>query len=324
MGQLNLPRAGDSLGGLPRVVDGRPTSGDDGPVALAAALLDATSDYLSRLDSERGLSPHTVEAYRRDLGQFVEFCRRQDIKSIDEVSRRLYRRYMANLNSRGYAPRSAARKASAVRAFFEDALKRDLVATNPARGVAQPKRPQSLPKALPAQPLADLLDAISGDEPADLRDRALVEMLYATGMRVSELAGLRVRDIGESAFIRVVGKGDKERVVPLSRQARKAVTAWLDDGRVAFAKVDSGDALWLGARGGQLDTRGIRRVVRRRLGTFPHALRHSFATHMLEGGADLRSVQELLGHVDLATTQLYTSVTRRHLKATYDRSHPRA
>ena len=119
--------------------------GDDGAVALAAALSDATSDYLARLESERGLSPHTVEAYRRDLDQFLEFCRRQDITSIDEVTRRVYRRYMANLNSRGYAPRSAARKASAVRAFFEDALRRDLVATNPARGVAQPKRPQSLP-----------------------------------------------------------------------------------------------------------------------------------------------------------------------------------
>ena len=226
-------------------------------MAPAATLTNATADYLSRLESERGLSPHTVEAYRRDLAQFVEFCRRQDIRSIDEITRRLYRRYMANLNSRGYAPRSAARKASAVRSFFEDALKRGLVATNPARGVAQPKRPHSLPKALPAQPLAVLLDAISGDEPADLRDRALVEMLYATGMRVSELAALRVKDIGEAAFVRVVGKGDKQRVVPLSRQARKAVTAWLDDGRVAFAKVDSGDALWLGARGGPLDTRGL-------------------------------------------------------------------
>jgi integrase/recombinase XerC len=198
------------------------------------------------------------------------------------------------------------------------------VEANPARGVAQPKRPLNLPRALPAGPLGDLLDTISGDSPLELRDRALLELLYATGIRVSELAGLRVQDIDESTFIRVLGKGGKERVVPLSRQARRAVTEWLDDGRVAIAKPESGDALWLGARGGPLDTRGIRRVVKRRLGTFPHALRHSFATHMLEGGADLRTVQELLGHIDLATTQLYTSVTRRHLKATYDRSHPRA
>jgi len=293
-------------------------------VAGTITISDAVEAYLTRLESERGVSPHTVAAYRRDLAQFIEFCRRQDIRVLDGVSRRVYRRYLANLNSRGYASSSSARKASAVRAFFEDALRRDLVAANPARGVAQPKRPLNLPKALPAGPLGELLDAISGDGPLDLRDRALIEMLYATGLRVSELAGLRVQDIGAAAFIRVTGKGNKERLVPLSRQARRAVTEWLDDGRVAVAKPDSGDSLWLGARGGPLDARGIRRVVKRRIGTFPHALRHSFATHMLEGGADLRSVQELLGHVDLATTQLYTSVTRRHLKATYDRSHPRA
>ncbi|MCP3976377.1 MAG: tyrosine recombinase XerC [bacterium] len=293
-------------------------------MALATELADATSTYLARLEGERGLSVHTVEAYRRDLAQFIEFCRRQDIRELDQVTRRTYRRFLAHLNSRGYAATSSARKASAIRAFFEDALKRELIAANPARGVASPKRPQNLPKALPAQPLAELLDAVGGDGPLDLRDIALVEMLYATGMRVSELASLRVQDIGDAAFIRVVGKGDKERVVPLSRQARRVVADWLDDGRVALANTKSGEALWLGARGGPLDTRGIRRVVKRRLGTFPHALRHSFATHMLEGGADLRSVQELLGHVDLATTQLYTSITRKHLKATYDRSHPRA
>ena len=195
---------------------------------------------------------------------------------------------------------------------------------NPAEGVSQPKRPLNLPKAIPAGPLGDLLDAVDGDGPLDIRDRALLEMLYATGVRVSELASLKVQDVDDSTFVRVVGKGDKERVVPLSRQARRAVTVWIDEGRVALAKKDSGDWLWLGARGGPLDARGIRRVVKRRVGTFPHALRHSFATHLLEGGADLRTVQELLGHVDLASTQLYTSVTRKHLKETYDRSHPRA
>jgi integrase/recombinase XerC len=211
-----------------------------------------------------------------------------------------------------------------VRAFFEDAARRELITANPARGVAQPKRPQSLPKALPSGPLGQLLDALGGESPLELRDRAMIELLYATGIRVSELAAMTTREIGESAFVRVTGKGSKQRVVPLSRQARRAVAEWLDEGRIALATPESGDSLWLGARGGPLDARGIRRVVKRKVGTFPHALRHSFATHMLEGGADLRTVQELLGHVDLATTQLYTSITRRHLKATYDRSHPRA
>jgi len=293
-------------------------------VAADPNLKAAVAAYLKRMKGERGLSAHTVEAYRRDLAQFTEFCSRQDIKLVTEINRRVYRRFLANLNSRGYAASSTARKASAVRAFFDDCVRRSLLRANPAEGVAQPKRPLNLPKAIPAGPLGDLLDAIEGDAPLDLRDRAMIEMLYATGMRVSELAGLRVQDVDDSTFIRVLGKGDKERVVPLSRQARKAVTTWIDDGRVAIANNDSKDWLWIGARGGQLDARGIRRVVKRRVGTFPHALRHSFATHLLEGGADLRTVQELLGHVDLATTQLYTSVTRKHLKETYDRSHPRA
>ncbi|NND01861.1 MAG: tyrosine recombinase XerC, partial [Acidimicrobiia bacterium] len=266
----------------------------------------AVAAYLKRMKGERGLSAHTVEAYRRDLAQFTEFCSRQDIRLVTEINRRVYRRFLANLNSRGYAASSTARKASAVRAFLDDCVRRSLLRANPAEGVAQPKRPLNLPKAIPAGPLGELLDAIEGDAPLDLRDRALIEMLYATGMRVSELAGLKIQDVDASTFIRVLGKGDKERVVPLSRQARRAVTAWIDDGRVAIATNDSKDWLWIGARGGPLDARGIRRVVKRRVGTFPHALRHSFATHLLEGGADLRTVQELLGHVDLATTQLYT------------------
>lgn len=284
----------------------------------------AVAAYLKRLRGERGLSAHTIEAYRRDLSQFVEFCGRQEIRLVTDVSRRLYRRFLANLNSRGYAAASTARKASAVRAFLDDCVRRGLLQANPAEGVAQPKRPLNLPKALPAGPLGDLLDAIDGDSPLELRDRALLEMLYATGVRVSELAQLQVGDVDNTTLVRVTGKGDKQRVVPLSRQARRAVAAWIDEGRVAIANADSDDWLWLGSRGGRLDERGIRRVVKRRVGTFPHALRHSFATHLLEGGADLRTVQELLGHTDLSTTQLYTSVTRKHLKATYDRSHPRA
>jgi site-specific recombinase XerD len=141
---------------------------------------------------------------------------------------------------------------------------------------------------------------------------------------VSELASLRVRDVEGADLVTVRGKGDKDRVVPLAGQARRAVDVYLESGRAPLAGARAGDALWVGIQGGPLDTRGIRRVVAARLGTFPHALRHSFATHLLEGGADLRTVQELLGHVDLATTQTYTAVSRRHLKATYERSHPRA
>lgn len=285
---------------------------------------DAVADFVLRMQVERGLSPHTIDAYRRDLAQFAEFCRRSGIERPAAITRRTIRRFMAQLTTRGYAKRSVSRKTSAVRAFLTDAAKRDLIAASPAEGIRQPKRPATLPKAIPSRGLTGLLDAIDGSDPVDLRDRALLELLYASGLRVSELAALRVTDIVEGEFLRVVGKGSKTRVVPVNTTAQRAVAAYLQRGRPALARDRVTDALWLGVRGGAFDTRGIRRVAHRRIGTFPHALRHSFATHMLEGGADLRTVQEILGHVELATTQIYTSVTRKHLRATYERSHPRA
>jgi site-specific recombinase XerD len=288
-------------------------------VPWAAPQLDA---YLRRLDAERGLSPHTIAAYRRDLTQFAVFCDRLGIQRFEDIDRRIVRRFLAQLDTRKYARRSVARKASAIRAFFRDLSRHGSIPANPVAGLQTPKRPTTLPKAIPATQLGPMLDAVSGDEPVDLRDRAILELLYATGLRVSELASLTVADVSRDDFLRVVGKGSKERAVPLGGPARRALQRYLDEGRPRLA-CNAGAALWVGRRGGPLDARGVRRVVRNRLGTFPHALRHSFATHLLEGGADLRAVQELLGHVELATTQLYTSVTRQHLKATYERTHPR-
>jgi site-specific recombinase XerD len=282
------------------------------------------SGFLSRLEAERGLSPHTVDAYRRDLSQFFDFCDRMGVRGLEEVGRTSVRRFLAHLATRNYARRSAARKASAVRSFFTDAARRGIVAANPAAGVPSPKRARTLPRAVPAGALGRMLDALEGTEPVDLRDRALLEVLYGTGLRVSEAASLGVDDVRNTDLIRVRGKGGRDRIVPLAGQARRALDGYLSAGRPGLATPEAGDALWVGARGGRLDSRGIRRAVRRRLGTFPHALRHSFATHLLEGGADLRTVQELLGHVELGTTQTYTAVTRRHLEETYDRSHPRA
>jgi len=287
-------------------------------------LADAAADFVHRIEVERGLSPHTIAAYQRDLDQFIEFCERMGHVFVHDVKRRTIRRYMSHLTTRGYSRRSIARKVSAVRSFFNDAARRGLVPANPAEGVHQPKRPAPLPKALPTRGLADLLDGIVGDDPVALRDRAILELLYASGVRVSELASLQVGDVGSQNLLRVVGKGGKTRMVPINRQARRAVMAYVADGRPKLAGDQAYSALWVGVRGGPLDTRGVRRVVQKRLGTFPHALRHSFATHLLEGGADLRSVQELLGHVELATTQIYTSISRRHLRSTYERSHPRA
>ena len=284
----------------------------------------AVSAYLNRLDTERGLSPNTIDAYANDLEQFVVFCGRLGIDDVAKIDRRTVRRFLASLTTRGYAPRTVARKASAVRSFLDDAAKRDLIPANPAAGLAQPKRPGRLPKAIPAATLGRLLDDLDGDDPVDLRDRAILELLYGSGIRVSELAGLTIDDVGEATFLRVDGKGGKQRDVPIGDRARGAIDAYLARGRAHLAGDHAADWLWIGVRGGPLDARGIRRVVSARVGTFPHAMRHSFATHLLEGGADLRSVQGLLGHTELGTTQIYTAVTREHLRKTYDHSHPRA
>ena len=284
----------------------------------------AMSAYVQRLDVERGLSPNTIDAYGADLAQFQALCDRLGVEDLADVDRRTVRRFLAQLSTRGYASSTVARKASAVRSFLDDAARRGLISANPAAGLAQPKRPVRLPKAVPAKSLGRLLDDLDGEEPIELRDRAILELLYGTGIRVSELAGLMVDDVAEGTFLRVAGKGGKERDVPIGDKARVAIDAYLERGRSRLTRESAGNHLWVGVRGGALDPRGIRRVVTARVGTFPHAMRHSFATHLLEGGADLRTVQGLLGHAELGTTQIYTAVTRDHLRKTYERSHPRA
>lgn len=284
----------------------------------------AVADYLHRCRVERGLSPHTLEAYASDLGAFREFARRWGIDDVDAVDRRLVRKFIAHLTTRGYAPRTVVRRTSSLRAFLDDCARHGITSSNPATGVPQPKRPHELPKAVPSLALGELLEGIDGSDPVALRDRALLETLYGGGFRVSELADLTVADVTDRDFVRVRGKGAKDRDIPLSGEARRALDRYVTAGRNELAGPEAGTALWVGVRGGRLDQRGIRRVVGKRIGSFPHALRHSFATHLLENGADLRSVQDLLGHSELATTQLYTAVTRTHLSETYERSHPRA
>jgi integrase/recombinase XerC len=281
------------------------------------------SDFLTRMRDQRDLSPHTLEAYRRDLAQFFAYCHEEGLRSVGDVRRQHARRYLAVLSSGGYSKRSMTRKASAVRSFYNDAGRRGSAVANPFEGVSRPKLDKPLPHALPSRTVIHAIETIDDSTPEGLRDRALIDALYSTGLRISELASLTVDDVS-SDLVTVVGKGRKTRAVPIGRPARESVRRYLADGRPHLARSQAGTALWVGARGGRLDSRGIRRVVQNRLATFPHALRHSFATHLLEGGADLRTVQDLLGHTDLATTQIYTAVTRQHLRGTYDRSHPRA
>ncbi len=279
--------------------------------------------YLARLDDQRGLSENTIAAYSRDLGQFFDFCDRNEVTSVSQVDRRLARRYLAFLDTRGYSRRSISRKAAAVSGFYIDGGRRGELANNPFESVSRPKLDRPLPHAISSRQMVGAIEALDTTEPVGIRDAAIVETLYATGLRISELASLRIGDVGGDT-LKVVGKGKKMRVVPLGVPARKSLQKYLRESRPTMVTERTGAALWVGVRGGELDARGLRRVVNRRLATFPHALRHSFATHLLEGGADLRVVQDLLGHTDLATTQIYTAVTREHLRGTYDRSHPRA
>lgn len=279
--------------------------------------------YLDRMITQKHLALHTIEAYRRDLAQFAVFCAGLGHNDWLDIDKAAIRRFLAELDGNGYARRTIARKASAVRSFLEDAVRRGDLPSNPSAQIGTPKLPDRLPQALPARTVSAILESIPRDSPLALRDRAILELLYGAGLRVSELAGLRLGELDHD-LLTVRGKGGRLRAVPVGRPARAAVEAWVEHGRRQLASAEAGDALWIGAKGRPMDTRGIRRAVKQRAATFPHAFRHSFATHMLEGGADLRAVQEMLGHRDLATTQIYTAVSRHHLRSTYDNSHPRA
>lgn len=279
--------------------------------------------FLDRMRDQRELSSHTLDAYRRDLAQFFSYCDGEGAGSIDDVQRQHARRYLAVLSASGYSKRSMTRKASAVRSFYNDAGRRGSAVTNPFEGVSRPRLDRPLPHALPVRTVVHAIETIDPVTPEGMRDRALIDTLYSTGLRVSELASMTIDDVGRD-LVTVTGKGRKTRRVPIGRPAQESVRRYLGQGRPKLAGPEAGQALWVGVRGRPLGARGVRAVVRKHMSTFPHALRHSFATHLLEGGADLRSVQDLLGHTDLATTQIYTAVTRQHLRGTYDRSHPRA
>ena len=278
------------------------------------------------------LAPNTVLAYRRDLAGFVEWAERAGNGGPGAVDRLALRRYLAFLATRRYAKTSIARKASALRRYFGWLTRTGVVAVDPARSLSAPRGDSRLPRVLPADELSVLLDdppaAIDDDpESVRLRDDAVLELLYGSGLRVGELCSLRRGDVElGSATVTVWGKGSKQRRVPVSVPAVDAVRAWAERGRQHLAGPDAGDSLFVNRRGRPLSTRDVRRVIDRRAArpTHPHALRHSFATHLLDGGADLRSVQELLGHADLATTQVYTHVSAQRLRAVYDDTHPRA
>ena len=303
---------------------------------LPPALADALEAFSRHLRSERDLSEHSIRAYRGDVTTLFEHARRMGRDTPAGLDLLLLRSWLAGQATRGMARTTLARRAAAARAFTAWATREGLLATDPGALLATPRTGRTLPGVL-RRDEADALLHVAGlaaddDSPTAVRDLAVLEVLYASGIRVGELCGLDLHDVDRARrVLRVLGKGSKERTVPVGLPALKAVERWLEQGRPTLSGPGSGDALFLGSRGGRIDPRTVRRVVHTLLAHVPgapdlgpHGLRHSAATHLLEGGADLRSVQELLGHATLATTQIYTHVSVDRLKATYDQAHPRA
>jgi tyrosine recombinase XerC len=292
---------------------------------------EAIHAFLQHLELERRLSPRTVQAYADDLTGLATFLERSGT-DLQAAAYQQLRRWLAHLSTRGYARSSISRKAAAVRSFYRFAARRGLVSVNPASMLSGPRVPGLLPSVLKAGEASALVEAPGGADPWTMRDRAVLELLYATGLRVSELCGLDVDDLDlDRSRVRVMGKGSKERVVPVGDSAIDALRVYLSRGRRATAPQRGGEALFHNRRGKRLGPRDVRALVekyRREIlagrRVSPHTLRHSFATHLMEGGADIRAVQELLGHASLATTQRYTHVSRGRLFDAYRRSHPRS
>lgn len=279
------------------------------------------------------VSPATLRAYRSDLDAFVDWASRLELDRPDLVTRTVLRRYIGHLTSRAYARRTIARKASSLRRYFAWLTRSGVIDADPAAGLSAPGSSGRLPRVLRDDELVQVLDAPPGttaDDPPAIRSRddAVLELLYGSGLRVSELCGLRPEDLDLARRrVTVWGKGSKQRVVPLSPPSVDALGQWLGHGRRVLATADSpSDAVFLNRRGNRLGTRDVRRLLDRRAPspTHPHALRHTFATHLLDGGADLRAVQELLGHSDLSTTQHYTHVSKERLRTVVEATHPRA
>jgi integrase/recombinase XerC len=300
--------------------------------AEQGALTEALRDFERHLRAERDVSPHTLRAYGGDLIDLCRYAADVGVDRPDDLDVTVLRAWLARQHANGRARATLARRTAAARAFTAYLHRRGLTACDPGRLLGTPKRHRDLPVVLAQDEAARLLDEMEVDGPLGLRDLAVLEVLYGTGVRVSELCGLDIDDMDAGrGTVRVLGKGGKERTVPIGEPASRAVGDWLRAGRPALAGEHSGPALFLGARGGRLHPTSARRLVHARIAEVgevpdlgPHGLRHSAATHLLEGGADLRSVQEILGHASLQTTQIYTHVSPERLRQVHRQAHPRA
>jgi integrase/recombinase XerD len=295
-------------------------------------LEDARKEFVAYLVAERGSSPNTVDAYERDLGRYVRFLHERGVDDVEDVTRGDVEAFVAEFAELDYAASSADRALSAVRSMHAFLLAEDLATRNPTRDVPAPKQPARLPHVLSIEQARALLEQPFAPTASAQRDRAMLEVLYGCGLRVSELCGLDLRFVmADEGLVRVLGKGSKERVVPLLGAAASALKEYVRVWRPQLVRVGRPeDAVFLNRRGGRLSRQTVHAVCERygRLvgieGLHPHTLRHSYATHLVEGGADLRVVQELLGHANIATTQIYSNIDRTHVRWEYLTAHPRA
>jgi integrase/recombinase XerC len=296
------------------------------------SLTDVIGEYLDSLRREAS-STHTIRNYESDLRQFESFCTPEDAsaRALSEIDLLTLRQWVSHLYEQDRMAASIRRKVAAIRALFRFAMRRGLAASNPAKLLILPKMPKTLPKVPTAEEMNGLVDAVADgkvERPFPKRDRAIFEFLYGCGLRVSELAGLNLADVDvRERWIRVLGKGRKERLVPFGAKAAEALSAWLPDRHAIAGET----ALFVNYRGKRLTTRGIHNIVviyarllTGNAGVHPHTMRHAYATHLLSDGADLRAIQELLGHARLSTTQKYTQVALSDLMAVYDKAHPKA
>jgi len=290
---------------------------------------DLVPRFLSHLGNERRFSPLTITHYGRDLAEWLAYCDKHDISRCEKAAPSHVRAYVSALHHRGLSGKSIQRALSALRSFYRYLMREQLAERNPASGVAAPKAPRRLPKTLTTDQAVRLV-SVEGQEPFDVRDRALLELLYSSGLRLAELVSLNLADLDlADGMVRVTGKGRKTREVPIGSKAREALHRWLSR-RTGFARTDE-PAVFVARNGKRLSGRSVQLRLRhwtRQQGidtpVHPHMLRHSFASHLLESSGDLRAVQELLGHANISTTQIYTHLDFQHLASVYDKAHPRA
>lgn len=289
-------------------------------------------NYTNYLTVEKGLAKNTLESYRRDLDKFIAYMHKQKITSPEMVDQKAINLYIGDLNKKGRATSTISRCIASIRSFFTFLLQEGIIENNPALELESPRIEKKLPRVLTTREVDLLLCQPKPGEHNGLRDKAMLELLYASGIRVSELVDLNITDFDPKVgYLRCQGKGMKERIVPIGTMAINYVSEYLDNSRAKLLKKNGEPALFVNHHGGRMTRQGFWKILKKYArksniegDITPHTLRHSFATHLLENGADLRSVQEMLGHSDISTTQIYTQITRRKIREVYDKTHPRA